>query len=207
LGTVNVFARELRLPLHSRGAWKVLVLGRERSVDLGRAEFSVGGQPQRRCFMQLAGAGLDSRAIELTEWRIKKRFGPLAYLYAGLKALCEKHPVISIGPDQTAAGELVVIGNGRYYGGPLPVFPRASLEDGLLDVCVLPRTNLPRLAAVLAGLAIGRMHQFCGARQFTASRLTLTSPARVLLQLDGENVGELPATLSVEPKSLRVIVP
>jgi diacylglycerol kinase family enzyme len=51
------------------------------------------------------------------------------------------------------------------------------------------------------------MHQFCRARQLTAPALTLTSPLPVLLQLDGENVGQLPATLTVEPKALRVIVP
>jgi diacylglycerol kinase family enzyme len=51
------------------------------------------------------------------------------------------------------------------------------------------------------------MHQFCRARLLTAPALTLTSPSRVLLQLDGENAGELPATLTVEPQALRVIVP
>jgi diacylglycerol kinase family enzyme len=66
---------------------------------------------------------------------------------------------------------------------------------------------LPVVASVLGGLLIGRMHQFSGARLLTASTLALASPDRVLLQLDGENVGELPATLAVEPKALRVIVP
>ena len=45
------------------------------------------------------------------------------------------------------------------------------------------------------------MHQFCGAAQLTADSFTLASPDRVLLQLDGENAGELPATVSVEAKA------
>jgi YegS/Rv2252/BmrU family lipid kinase len=207
LGTVNVFARELGLPLRARPAWKVLALARERTIDVGRAEFTVAGQPQRRYFLQLAGAGLDSRAIELTGWDVKKRIGPLAYLLAGLSALSEKRPRVTVRAGQTLAGEWVAVGNGRFYGGPVPVFPRARLDDGLLDICVVPKTSFLLLAAALAGLAVGRMHQFCRARQLTASTLTLASPTRVLLQLDGENAGPLPATLSVEPKALRVIVP
>jgi diacylglycerol kinase family enzyme len=231
LGTVNVFARELGLPLNARRAWKVLALARERTIDLGRADFTLAGAPQRRWFMQLAGAGVDSRAIELTEWSVKKKIGFLAYLVAGFKALSENRPLVTVragetvaaervdvasalcayGPGpakrETAAGEWVGVGNGRFYGGPLPVFPRARLDDGLLDICVLPKAGILRLAAAAAGLLAGRMHQFCRARQLTASSFTLTSPARVLLQLDGENVGELPATLAVEPRALRVIVP
>jgi YegS/Rv2252/BmrU family lipid kinase len=207
LGTVNVFARELGLPLHTRGAWKVLARARERTIDLGRAEFTLAGLRQRRYFMQLAGAGLDSRAIELTGWSVKQKVGPLAYLLAALQALSQTRPLVTVQAGPTLAGEWVAVGNGRFYGGPFPVFPRARLDDGLLDICVLPKTSFLLMAAALAGLLAGRMHQFCRARLLAAPVLTLTSPARVLLQLDGENAGELPATLTVEPQALRVIVP
>jgi YegS/Rv2252/BmrU family lipid kinase len=226
LGTINVFARELGLPLHARRAWKVLAMGSERTIDVGRADFVVAGRTERRYFMQLAGAGVDSRAIELTDWSVKKKIGFLAYVVAGFKALAEKRPLITVragergeggrsaqsadatpAKGETAAGEWVGVGNGRFYGGPLPVFPRARLDSGLLEVCVLPKASLFRLTAALAGMAVGRMHQFCRARQLCASAFTLTSPARVLLQLDGENVGELPATIAMEPGALRVIVP
>jgi len=207
LGTVNVFARELRLPLRPSRAWPVLAAAREKSIDLGRAQFSVAGRPQCRCFLQLAGAGLDSRAIELTAWNVKKKIGPLAYLLAALRALSETRPLLTLHAGSALDGEWIAVGNGRFYGGPIPLFPRARNDDGLLDICLLPKTTFPVLAAALAGLPIGRMHQFARARLLTASSLTLTSPSRVLLQLDGENAGELPATLSVEPKTLRVIIP
>jgi YegS/Rv2252/BmrU family lipid kinase len=207
LGTINVFARELGLPLHARRAWKVVALGRERTIDVGRADFVAAGRTERRYFVQLAGAGVDSRAIELTDLNVKKKIGFLAYIVAGLKALAEKRPLITVRAGETAAGEWVGIGNGRFYGGPLPVFPRARLDSGLLEVCVLPKASLLHLTAALAGMAVGRMHQFCRARQLCASAFTLTSPARVLLELDGENVGELPATIAVEPEALRVIAP
>jgi len=207
LGTVNVFARELRFPLRTGPAWKVLAAGRERTIDLGVADFQLNGAPCRRYFVQLAGAGLDSRAIELTEWEIKKKFGPLAYVYAGLKALREVKPVITVQAGRTLAGEWVAVGNGRYYGAPLAVFPKARLDDGLLDICVLPKTGFGTFFGALAGLPLGQIHRFCGAQQHAAATFTLTASSRAVLQLDGENVGELPAALSLQPKALRVIVP
>jgi YegS/Rv2252/BmrU family lipid kinase len=206
-GTVNVFARELGLPINTRRAWEILTRGRERTIDLGRAEFALDGRRQSRYFAQLAGAGLDSRAIELTEWSVKKKFGPVAYLIAGLKAVRETRPLVTVQAGDILNGEWVGLGNGRFYGGPFAVFPRACLDDGLLDVCVVPKVNLFRFIAALAGFLTGRLHQFSGALLRSSATVTLTSASRVLLQLDGENVGELPATLSVASKALRVLVP
>src|SRR5512142_1143729 len=59
LGTVNVFARELGLPIHLERAWAVFERGRETAVDLARVEFMRKGEPATRYFAQLAGAGLD----------------------------------------------------------------------------------------------------------------------------------------------------
>ena len=96
LGTVNVFARELKIPLRIERAWEVLQRGREMRIDLPRVEFSANGIRQQRYFVQLAGAGLDARAIELVDWAHKKKIGPLAYVIAGLKALRERKPKITV---------------------------------------------------------------------------------------------------------------
>jgi diacylglycerol kinase family enzyme len=138
---------------------------------------------------------------------LKKKTGPLAYVVAALKALRENHPVIDIqgaGPD---SGQLVLLGNGRFYGGSFEVFPGASLRDGLLDVCVLPTVSFWRPLQLALGMASGQVHRFWASRHFRCATLTLRSSSRVGLQLDGEYAGELPATFSVLPQALRVIVP
>ncbi len=205
LGTINVFARELGLPRHLAGAVKVLKKGKTMTIDLGRVEYSAAGSPRQRFFIQLAGAGLDSRSIELLNWELKKKLGPIAYIVAGCKAIREAQPVIVAHSETPVSGEMVLIGNGRFYGGSFAVFPAASLQDGLLDVCVLPKVTWPRLMAAAPGLLTGR--ELCSALHFSLRSVTLTSTSRVMLQLDGENACELPATLSIRPKALRVIVP
>jgi diacylglycerol kinase (ATP) len=207
LGTLNVFARELGLPRNLPGAARTLEAGREMTMDLGRAELTADGRRQGRHFLQLAGAGLDARAVELVSWSLKKKTGPLAYVVAGLKALRETQAPITVEGVPAAAGQLVLLGNGRYYGGSFELFPGASLRDGCLDFCVLPKVTVWRALQAVLGMATGRLQRFWPASYYRSATLTLRSASRVSLQLDGEYVGELPVTFSVLPLALRVIVP
>jgi len=79
LGTVNVFAKELGLPSDLHRAWRTLRQGREDQIDLPQVTCAMNGVNEHRYFAQLAGAGLDARAIELVDWQLKKKLGPLAY--------------------------------------------------------------------------------------------------------------------------------
>ena len=89
LGTVNVFAREMSIPTRLEAAWQAIRRGKESLIDLPNIEYDAKGVRQRRCFAQLAGAGLDASAIELVHWPLKKKIGPLAYVVAGLKRSAE----------------------------------------------------------------------------------------------------------------------
>jgi diacylglycerol kinase (ATP) len=207
LGTVNVFARELKIPLRVERAWEVLQNGREIKIDLPRVEFSADGVLQKRYFCQLAGAGLDARAIELVDWRHKKQVGKLAYVIAGLKALCEKKPKITVRANgQNVTGELVLVGNGRFYGGSFAILPLADLRDGRLDICVLPRVNWTALLRSLPGLLLRGKLPASVAQHLSAETFELTSETAAAFELDGEWVGKLPVTFSIEREKLHVVV-
>ena len=208
LGTVNVFARELALSTKLDVAWAVIRQGRETRIDLPAVEYRAKGAPQRLYFAQMAGAGLDARAIELVNWQLKKKIGSLAYVVAGLRALLgAQSKITAAGGGHSAVGELVLIGNGRLYGGDFRVFPQADLRDGLLDVCVFPRVNWLTLLRCGPGLLLrGRLPASC-VKVFQAESFTLTSPSATALEADGELIGHLPATFSIARSRLRVIVP
>jgi YegS/Rv2252/BmrU family lipid kinase len=210
LGTMNVFARELKIPFRFERAWETLRRGNEIKIDLPRVEFSANGKIERRYFIQLAGAGLDARAIELVDWRHKKKVGPLAYIIAGLKALREKKPQIMAREDArptgvNSAGELILVGNGKFYGGPFEIFPEADLRDGLLDVCVLPRVNWLTLLRCVPGFVARRKLPETLVRRFRAATFELSGDTAASFELDGELAGKLPATFSVERGKLRVV--
>jgi diacylglycerol kinase (ATP) len=206
LGTVNVFARELKIPLRLERAWEILRRGREMKIDLGSAEFSVGGVQKKQFFAQLAGAGLDARAIELLDWPLKKKIGPLAYIVAGLKALREKKPGIKIlANGKNFSGELVLIGNGKFYGGPFGIFPLADLCDGILHVCIFPRVDFPTLFRCIPDFLARRKLPEKIVRRFQAEKFELICDSAAAFELDGEWVGNLPVTFSVEREKLRVV--
>ena len=208
LGTVNVFARELKIPAKLESAWQVLKRARESKIDLGRVEYLDEGKPAQRYFMQLAGAGLDARAIELVSWKLKKSAGPLAYVVAGLQALMEKQVRICVSADgKKLEGELALVGNGKLYGGPFDIFPGAELHDGLLDACVFPSVNLSALAGLAPGFLARRRLSEHRVLRLQATKIEMTSETPAAFELDGEWIGHLPATFSVEQKKLRVVVP
>ncbi|MEI7729035.1 MAG: diacylglycerol kinase family protein [Verrucomicrobiota bacterium] len=206
MGTANVFARELGIPFAPNEAWTVIRQARHATLDLLVAEYQADGHPQQRLFFQLGGAGLDARAVELVHPRLKKTLGPLAYVVAGFQALFEHKPAIHVSDGaRTTTAELVLLGNGRLYGGDFVLFPDASLKDGLVNLTLFPKVNVP---ALLHWSYHSLLQQWEGAGYANyreAKKVTLTSPGRVPFELEGEPVGHLPLTISVRPRALRVI--
>ncbi len=209
LGSVNVLAKDLGIPTNIARAWEIIQRGRERRVDLPWMEFAGANGIERRAFVILAGAGIDARAVELVKWGVKKRLGTLAYILAGWRALNEtKVPMtVTCGGRVIESAELVLFGNGRYYGGRLPFFPAARMDDGQLDLCVFTKFQRWRLPVYLWALFRGRLAELKDVHYFQTDSLTLNSAERVPIELDGDALGHLPAKIGVQPQALRLVVP
>jgi diacylglycerol kinase (ATP) len=208
LGTINVFARELSVPLDVRKVWPLLETGSELRLDLGCAEYQTTAGPERRYFAQLAGAGWDARSVELVNWELKKKIGPGAYVMAGFQALNGDRPKVTITcGSEKYTGELILIGNGRFYGGSFPIFHKGDLQDGVLDAVVFPTVNWQSLPGHLFDFVRGRLFKEGGSIYLQGREFFLESSGRAGLQLEGELVGELPARVSVVPKALRMVAP
>jgi diacylglycerol kinase (ATP) len=208
LGTMNVFARELRLPTTFDAAWRVIKAGRESAIDLPQVEFGANGKTESRFFAQLAGAGWDSKAVELVNWEYKKKIGGLAYVLSGLNAMTKPLPQVAVSDGtRTLSGQMVVVGNGQLYGWNCRLFPLADLRDGVLEVSVFPQVDVERLLRSAWGLLTSRLYETGAAQHLKAEKFTLSSNDRVAFHVEGENIGYLPATFSVKREALKVIVP
>lgn len=208
LGTINVFAREIGLPTTPEAAWSILQRGNERRIDLPRIEAGDPGNRSRTYFAQLAGAGLDARAIQLVNWPLKKRIGPLAYVAAGFKAMSEEQAMLTVSDGaRSITGQLVLVGNGSRYGGKFQIFPDAAVGDGWLHVCVFPRVDWPTL--IRCGLALLTTRRLPSRRmiRLRAKSFTLIGPSARYFEVDGELGGPLPARFDVQPAGLRLLVP
>ena len=211
LGTVNVLARELCIPLDFDSAWRVIKQGVKSRVDLPWIDFQKDGQVQRRCFPALAGAGMDARACELVQWETKKMSGQFAYLVAGLETLREDLPTFTVHtPEKTVpSADLVMFGNGHMYGGSFDIFPHASLVDGKLDAIVVEHVAAWRFPEYTQAILTGNLPDLEGVHYLQSSEFELMphENRRVPVQLDGDAMGELPGKITVETKALRIVVP
>lgn len=208
LGTVNVYAKEYGIPTDVTKAWAIIQRGNERTIDLPWVEHGPPENRQRRCFAQLAGAGLDARAIQLVNWQMKKLVGPIAYVVAGFRALSEKpHQIEARNCTSSGTGQLVLMGNGKFYGGKFPVFPDADPADGLIDVSIFPRVDFPMLCRLGTAQLTGAHIQKAGVQCFRTDCLELTAAAETPLELEGDTIGSLPARITVQPRALRIVVP
>ena len=208
LGTVNVFAREIQMPRELSAAWRVILAGQETRIDLPEVQFSTPAGQQCRHFAQMAGAGWDSLAVDAVSWQTKKRIGGLAYITAGLRVLMRPLPEVTASDGSLSVrGQLVVLGNGQFYGGSYRLCPLADLRDGMIDVTVFPRIRPDTILRGVTGLALNRLYTVGGAKHFKARELTLTSTTQMPFHVEGESAGFLPARCSIRGKALRVVVP
>ncbi len=200
IGTVNVFAMELGIPFDLIKAWQVIRMGKTRTIDIASAN--------DHRFVQLAGVGLDAQIVERTGWKSKKALGPLSYLLTATQVVAQKPPKIHVTWDSHSVdGSFVLVGNGRFYGGPFQIFTEADLEDGLLDVCVFQQMNYIALMRYFRGVLFGVHTKFTDVKYFKTRALRVESEGPVPIEVDGELHGHLPCDFKVSRKKLRVIVP
>lgn len=199
IGTMNVFAKEHDLPEKLEDAWAVIRGGVVREIDLAVAN--------EQSFVQLAGAGFDAQVVKETTWESKRRFGPLSYLMTAAQVAWRTPPplVVQIGGKEYT-GAAVLIGNGRYYGAKLTVFPKARPDDGLLDVLVFKHVSYLDLVRYAGSILIGKHTELPDVDYLQVPELHVRSEASVPVEVDGELSGELPVTFRIAGK-LRICVP
>jgi YegS/Rv2252/BmrU family lipid kinase len=201
-GTVNVWAREMGIPLRLRAAVDCHLAGQRVRTDVGRAG--------DRRFLLMASLGWDAEAARRVSPRLKRRVGDLAYIASFARLLPRLRPADVewhtglISERHRAA--MVVLSNTRLYGGRVEFSPGAVANDGLLDVAVLCPRSLASLAR--AGLKVAR-NRISGDRDLLAFRsgeVTIDSHG-IPVQLDGDYYRDTPMRFSVDREALLVSVP
>jgi len=202
IGTMNVFANELGLPVHDLElCWKVIRNDSTRTVDLPKAN--------QKFFVQLAGVGLDAQVVKETSLQLKRNFGPLSYLISAAQIAARQPPRLFIQSEDAPIqeGSFVLVGNGRFYGGPFPFFKHAVIDDGLLDVIVFKSLGYLEIIKYLQDVVFSSEIRVPEIEYFQTRRLRVESQQSVPVELDGEVVGNCPVEFNLHERALRVLVP
>lgn len=205
VGTGNDFARALGIPRQPLPALDVIVAGHVRSVDLGE----VNG----RRYVQVAGVGFDAEvAAAVTRNRARMPGGgALPYLWGILhKMATYKNQRLTLeteGGTVEREALMVAIGNTRNYAGGLMICPDAQLDDGLLDMCLIGNLSHWQRVNVLARVFSGGHVRHPKVSYGKTPWLNIDGPSNLLVQADGQIIGNLPARVRVLPLAGRVFAP
>ena len=206
LGTGNDFARTLGLPTEVEAAIDLLRAGKTRMIDLVRVT-----SDRVRYFVNVSAGGFSGLVDEKLTPKMKRTWGPLAYLRGATAALPELRAyftTLSLDNKESLKLSLynVVIANGRYVAGGRLIAPEASVDDGLLDIVLIQERSAPELALLAGQVALGK-HLSSEAIVFRrAAKITINSRPGMYFNVDGELVGKGPAVFEVLPSALQFVV-
>jgi len=201
VGTMNVFAREIGLPTNLAKCWEVILNGRTRKVDVG---FANG-----RAFLTNAGVGLDAQVISETDTQLRKQLGALSYVIKGWELAARTPPELEVQSEQlpNISARFVIIGNGRFYGGPFEVFTGGTIDDGFLDVVIFQRMSQWDVLRYLHILLLGHSRYPTDLIRMRTAKLTVRSNMPQPYEVDGEVVGLTPVNFLLKRLALSVLCP
>ncbi len=202
LGTGNSFAQTLGVPFDLPGAVKVIAEGKVAAVDLGK----VGDD----YFADMSTIGISAEMGRHIPQRIKRVFGPLAYVLAWLRVFsfhkafrCTLRTPES---EQAIETHEIIIGNGVFYGRT-PIAAEASVVDHQLRVFIMGRKSRWQLLKAGFAFIIGQHHKSPDAYLFSTPEVEIITEPPQPIDLDGEVTARTPACISVAPHALKVLVP
>jgi diacylglycerol kinase (ATP) len=205
LGTGNDFAKMLDLPPTIEDCVDVLRAGNVRPTDVVRVTTD-----QVRHFINISAGGFSGTVNEKLTPEIKQSWGPLAYLRCAAEALPELRAYrteITLDDATTLALDLynVVIANGRYVAGGTFIAPEASINDGLLDIILIPASAPGSIALVAAQIAVGKHLTSEGVVFRRAGTISVKSEPGMWFNVDGELIGNEPARFEIMPRALQFL--
>ncbi|QGM28994.1 diacylglycerol kinase [Bacillus sp. N3536] len=203
MGTTNDFARAVHIPRDIHRAVEIIVKGDTIPVDVGKVN--------DRYFINIAGGG---RITELTyevPSKLKTMLGQLAYYLKGIEMLpsinATKVRIEYDGEVFEDEAMMFLVGLTNSVGGFEKLAPNSSINDGKFSLLILKKVNIAefiRLATLaIRGEHLGDPHVIYK----KATNIKVTSDDKVLLNLDGEYGGTIPATFHNLYRHIEVFVP
>jgi YegS/Rv2252/BmrU family lipid kinase len=201
-GRGNDFARKLGIGGDPVVACDVIAAGHERTVDVAQVD--------GKAYLGIASAGLDSVVNELA-LTTRLKLGSLVYAYGTVRALATWRPahwqVVIDGEAHAFDGYSVAVANTGVFGGGMYLVPDAQLDDGLLDVVLMDAMPKRRYLANLPRVFKGTHVHEPGLHFLRGREIAFHADRPFAAYADGDPIADLPVTIRVVPRALKVLVP
>ncbi|WP_026694554.1 diacylglycerol/lipid kinase family protein [Peribacillus kribbensis] len=203
MGTVNDFARALKIPLKPSEAIEILKAQSIRPVDIG--------QINDRYFMNVLAVGAIAEASYNVTPEQKTKFGPFAYVMEGIKAFIKKTPFeLSIKHESgtwEGSAYLMLASLTNSVGGFESFNPEARVNDGKFHIFVLKDFSIPNLFTIIPGLLKGELKEHDSVEYIRSSFIEVSSSENLAVNIDGDEGTPLPFDAQVLKSHLNIFVP
>lgn len=216
-GTGGDFRKSFGIAPGHEAAIARLKTAKVRTVDVGRVScLSRKGEPVVRHFINIASFGMSGLIVDsVNRARIAKLFGgQFAFAFHSLFGLLRyRDRAVRIRVDgafdEITGISTVAVANGLYFGGGMKVAPNARPDDGVFDVIVMGGGPKSRAAADMKLIYTGEHLNNPAVRAMRGARVVAVPVAEtgghpVLVEVDGESAGRLPATFEILPRALNL---
>jgi len=212
VGSGNDYARTLGIPLDPLKALAELPNCVPIEADVGRVIADDATDDEAVYFLETMSFGVDAAvALKTEELRQStKTRGFRLYTRAAVDAILHElteHTVQMRIADQTITLDILILAvqNGPTYGSGYRVAPRASITDGILDICALSGIRKPTALYYLTRMKNGSHEKLKGISLYRSSRLDLEFTEQLPIQCDGERVLGKRFAIEVVPAALTVL--
>ncbi len=203
LGTVNVFAREVGIPLDPREAARAILDNPARAFDLGW----FGSHP----FLLMVSYGYDAWVVRQNPLSLKRWFGRYSYVLTALFKMpwYRNRPIVVDMGDGSAprTAHFALFANAARYAGDHRLAPRADMHDGLLDVVLFhspgPLGPLKTLWAIITGTYLQKSWVWTG----RTDKLRFSTEAPDCFQVDGDALEPDSDEIRVERDAVKILAP
>ena len=212
-GTACGFARSLNISQDYISACSLLAGQRRAIIDVGVVQCWRQRQPIKRFFVDEASVGFSAEIVDAWKY-LPTRFGHSLNLalrtVAGYKSLARhrnRRLSLRVGSEvESICCCAVVVANGRYLADGMQIAPHASLDDGLLDVVIVGDVTKSELLKIRPALYNGSHIRHAKIREKKTTTITIESDEQLLVEADGNILGEGPASFWMMPSALTVVV-
>lgn len=215
-GTGGDFRKTIEVPKDLAQAAAVIAKNHRTKIDLGKLTYTTrSGERATRMFANIASFGVSGVVDRLVNESGKKLGGRLSFLLATARATWSYtnqrvHLVFDDKDRVDATINTVAVANGRYFGGGMLVAPQAELDDGVFDVISIGDLGFGELLTsgrrVYKGTHLS-MDKVSRRRAKVVEAEPVDPGATVELDVDGENLGQLPARFEIVPSALWMVIP
>ena len=203
LGTANDFARQAGIPAEPLHALDLVLQRPPLAMDSA----TLNG----RRFINVSTGGIGAEATAETPTEAKQALGPLAYAITGVRKFTQLEPYRArfAGPgfEHRCSFLLFAVGNARETGGGTALTPRASVTDGLLDVCIVEEMPRAEFVRLVLRLKRGEHLDHPSVVYAQLPSLTVDVQHEITVNVDGESTSQRELTYEARPLDLLVHMP